>query len=150
MNGSPREYPARPLVGVGIAVLRRQAAAVQVLLIRRGRPPGLGVWSLPGGAQRLGETLQQAARRELAEETGLCVGTLHLAAVVDSIHYDPAGAVQYHYSIVDFAALWQDGQPLPAGDADAVLWAAEVDFDRLELWSEARRAIAAGRLALEL
>ena len=54
-----REYPVRPLVGIGVAVLRADA----VLLVRRGKAPTSGAWSLPGGAQKLGETAEQAARR---------------------------------------------------------------------------------------
>jgi ADP-ribose pyrophosphatase YjhB (NUDIX family) len=138
------------LVGVGIVVLRADSNLPRVLLIRRGRPPGQGAWSLPGGAQRLGETLEQAARRELLEETGLTVGTLCLAAVVDSIHHNEFGTVQYHYSIVDFAARFTGGEAVCGGDAADIVWAADNDFDRLDLWHEARRAIAAARQALHL
>ena len=90
---SDREYPARPIVGIGVVVLRAGA----VLLVRRGKAPSLGAWSLPGGAQELGETAEQAARRELFEETGLEVGALALAANVDTIHRDTSGRVQFHY-----------------------------------------------------
>jgi ADP-ribose pyrophosphatase YjhB (NUDIX family) len=107
-----REYPPRPIVGIGIAVLRPGA----VLLARRGKPPNLGAWSLPGGAQELGETAEAAARRELAEETGLSVGELLLAANVDSIHADPDGRVRFHYTIIDFCARWDGGNPTPGGD----------------------------------
>lgn len=72
-----REYPPRPIVGIGVAVLRPGA----VLLARRGRPPNDGAWSLPGGAQELGETAEAAARRELAEETGLVASALRPAGV---------------------------------------------------------------------
>jgi len=73
-----------------VAVLRDASA----LMIRRGRPPAKGSWSLPGGAQKLGETAEQAALRELAEETGLSVETLYLAGYVDSIHGDPDGRIR--------------------------------------------------------
>jgi len=62
-----REYPARPIVGVGVVVCRGE----EVLLIRRGQPPRLGQWSLPGGGQEVGETIEEAVRREVREETGL-------------------------------------------------------------------------------
>ncbi len=137
-----REYPARPLVGIGIVVLRDDA----VLLVRRGRPPAEGAWSLPGGAQELGETAESAARRELAEETGLTVGALRLAAHVDSIHRDTQGRVQFHYTILDFTARYDGGTARAGGDVTAVAWAAFNRFDDFDLWDEARRVIALSRL----
>jgi ADP-ribose pyrophosphatase YjhB (NUDIX family) len=139
-----REYPTRPLVGIGIVVLRPDA----VLLVRRGRPPSAGDWSLPGGAQDLGETAEAAARRELAEETGLSVGELLLIAHVDSIHRDDAGLVRFHYTILDFAARWASGEPRAGGDITEVTWAGFDTFDDYELWSEARRVIGIARVLL--
>ncbi len=139
-----RLYPARPIVGIGIAVLRPDA----VLLVRRGQPPSLGAWSLPGGAQELGETAEQAARRELLEETGLTVGALVLAGAVDSIHRDDDGRVRYHYTILDFAAHHAGGTARVGGDITEIAWAAFDDFDRFALWEEARRVIAAARRLL--
>ena len=136
-----REYPTRPIVGIGVAVLRPDA----VLLVRRGQPPNLGAWSLPGGAQELGETAEAAARRELAEETGLTVGELLLAANVDSIHLDAAGAVQFHYTIIDFAARWESGEAQAGGDTTEVAWAEFDRFDEYALWSEARRVVGVAR-----
>ena len=141
-----REYPARPIVGIGVAVLRPGA----VLLVRRGRPPNAGAWSLPGGAQELGETAEAAARRELAEETGLSVGTLLLAGNVDSIHADPDGRVRFHYTILDFAARWGGGEPTSGGDITEVAWAPFDAFDDYDLWSEARRIVGAARVLLGL
>lgn len=141
---SDREYPARPIVGIGVAVLRPGA----ILLVRRGKPPNMGTWSLPGGAQELGETAEQAARRELFEEAGLEVGALLLAANVDTIRRDAAGRVQFHYTIIDFAATWIGGEPAAGSDAAATVWA---PLDRLEefgLWSEAHRVIGIARALL--
>jgi ADP-ribose pyrophosphatase YjhB (NUDIX family) len=77
---SDREYPARPFVGIGIVVIKDD----HVLLCQRGKPPNLGSWTLPGGAQDLGETCEEAARRELMEECGLAVGDLHFCAHVET------------------------------------------------------------------
>ena len=139
-----REYPTRPLVGIGIIVLKPDA----VLLVRRGRPPALGQWSLPGGAQDLGETAEQAARRELLEETGLEVGPLHLAAHVDSIHTDPDGRIRFHYTILDFAARWRGGEPVARDDAASATFAPLDRLDEYALWSEAHRVIALARRVL--
>jgi 8-oxo-dGTP diphosphatase len=141
---SVREYPPRPLVGIGVVLLRPGA----VLLVRRGKPPAEGSWSLPGGAQKLGETAEAAARRELREEAGLEAGALHLVANVDSIHHDPAGRVQYHYTILDFAAEWTGGEPRAGGDVSAAEFAPLDALDRYALWSEAHRVIGLARQAL--
>ena len=139
-----RAYPGRPLVGVGVAVLRGSA----VLLVRRANPPAQGQWSLPGGAQCLGETAEAAARRELKEETGLTVGRLHLAGYVDSIHHDPDGRVQYHYTILDFCAAYCGGDAKPGGDAAGVAWVEADRFDEYVLWEEARRIVLLARITL--
>jgi 8-oxo-dGTP diphosphatase len=138
---SDREYPTRPMVGVGVVVLKGDS----VLLVRRGKPPNVGTWSLPGGAQELGETAEEAGRRELFEETGVTVGELHFAAHVNNIRRDASGRVQFHYTILDFAGRWESGEPLPASDVSEAIWA---PLDRLEeyrLWHEAYRVIAIAR-----
>ena len=81
---SDRRYPARPIVGVGTVVLDGD----MVLMIQRGKPPRQGLWSLPGGAQELGETIHEAARREVREETGLEIEIFGLIDVVDSVRPD--------------------------------------------------------------
>jgi 8-oxo-dGTP diphosphatase len=141
-----REYPERPIVGIGVAVLRADPPAV--LLVRRGKAPNFGAWSLPGGAQELGETTEAAARRELEEETGLRVGVLHLAATVDSIHQDPDGRVRYHYTIIDFAAAWDGGVPIAGSDVTDATWAPLDDLAPYALWSEAHRVIGIARALL--
>ena len=139
-----REYPARPIVGIGVCLLRPESGG-QVLLARRGRAPALGAWSLPGGAQELGETADAAARRELLEETGLVAGPLLLAANVDSIHRDDAGRVRYHYTIIDFAGLHAGGVLAPGDDVAEVAWAPLGALGSFELWDEATRVIGIAR-----
>jgi ADP-ribose pyrophosphatase YjhB (NUDIX family) len=141
-----REYPARPIVGIGVVVLKPGA----VLLVRRGKPPSMGAWSLPGGAQEVGETAEAAARRELLEETGVKVGPLTLAANVDTIRRDEAGRVQFHYTIIDFAAAWLDGEPVAGSDVSEAIWARLDALDAYGLWSEAHRVIGISRGLLGL
>ncbi len=138
---SDREYPARPFVGIGIVVIKGD----HVLLCRRGKPPNIGSWTLPGGAQDLGETCEDAARRELMEETALSVGALHFCAHVDVVRRDDEGRVRFHYTILDFAARWESGEPLAGSDVSEVQWAPMDALEPYELWSEAHRVIAIAR-----
>ena len=136
-----REYPDRPWVGIGCIVFKGEC----VLLVRRGKPPRLGQWSLPGGAQHLGERAEDAARRELREEAGIEVGRMALAIVVDAISEDEAGRAVYHYTIVDFAAEWVSGEARAGDDVSAVAWVAAPDLAAYDLTPQAQEAIAAGR-----
>ena len=138
-----REYPERPFIGVGAVVLGPGG----VLLVRRGNPPRDGQWSLPGGAQKLGEPVFATARREILEETSLTIEVLGLVDVVDSVHHDGDGRVQYHYTLVDVLAVPEDGVPSPGGDAEAVAWMPLDDIPGLGLWSETERVI---NLAVEM
>ena len=138
---SDREYPTRPFVGIGIVVIKGD----HVLLCRRGKPPNVGSWTLPGGAQDVGETCEDAARRELLEETGLSVGPLHFCAHVDTVRRDDDGRVRFHYTILDFAARWEGGEPVASSDVSAVEWAPLDALEPYDLWSEAHRVIAIAR-----
>ena len=136
-----RLYPDHPVSGVGAVVWRDG----QVLLVRRANPPRQGEWSLPGGAQEIGETVFEAARREVLEETGLAIEVLGLVDVVDSIHRDDDGRIRYHYTLADVFARVAGGNEAAAGDAAETAW---FDLDRLPpLWPETGRVI---RLAHEM
>ena len=136
-----RAYPGRPFVGVGVAVFRGD----EVLLVRRARPPVAERWSIPGGAQEIGETVREAALRELREETGLEARIAGLIDVVDGITRDAAGRVRYHYTLVDFAAVWVSGTARAASDAADVRWAAVSGIEDVPLWRETRRIIRRGQ-----
>jgi ADP-ribose pyrophosphatase YjhB (NUDIX family) len=139
-----REYPDRPWIGIGVIVFRGE----EVLLVQRGKPPRIGSWSLPGGAQHIGEGAQDAARRELMEETGVEVGPLLLADVIDSVTRDETGRVRFHYTIVDYCARWTGGEARPGDDVQAVAWAGPAELARYALTREAQAVIALARLRL--
>ena len=122
MEGS-REYPQRPIPGVGAVVLRVVEGRRQVLLIRRGSEPMAGGWSLPGGAIELGETVREACVRETLEETGIRVEPLAEIETVDIIHRDPEGRVQYHYLVVDVLCRVVGGELVSGTDASEAVWA---------------------------
>lgn len=136
------DYPNRPLVGVGVVVFKDD----RVLLVRRGKPPREGRWSLPGGRQRLGEAVRETASREVLEEASLEVEVSALLDVLDSITRDRAGAIAYHYTLVDFLAEWRAGEAVAGGDAAAVAWADPAELEAYDLWDETVRLI---RLGLE-
>ena len=135
------DYPNRPLIGVGTVVFKED----RVLLVQRGKPPREGSWSLPGGRQRLGETVREAARREVREESGLEVEVTALLDVVDSMTRDSVGTLAYHYTLVDFLAEWRAGEAAAGGDVREVLWADPDALDPYELWDETLRIIALAR-----
>gem|GEM_PF-60498 len=132
-----REYPARPIVGVGVVVLRKDS----VLLIKRGNPPRAGEWSLPGGSQHLGETVRQTAAREVLEETGVVIDAPQFLEVIDAIMRDDKHEVQYHYTLIDFWAEWRSGTPLAADDAQSAEWVPLDRLSELQLWSKTEQVI---------
>jgi 8-oxo-dGTP diphosphatase len=139
-----RENPARPIVGAGAVVMKDG----EVLLIRRGKPPKLGSWSLPGGAQELGETIEDAVVREVLEETGLEVRVIAFLDVIDLIEKEAEG-IRYHYTLLDYLAEVTGGTLSPGTDAaDARFFSLEEAL-ALPLWSETHRIIklAATRMA---
>ncbi len=135
-----RSYPERPWVGVGVVVYRDD----QVLLIRRGKPPRIGQWSLPGGVQELGETVREAAHREVREETGVEIELLGLVDVVDSVRRDDAGRVRFHYTLVDMAAEWRAGGLRAGDDAIGAEWVPLNEIEDYLEWSETLRVIREG------
>jgi ADP-ribose pyrophosphatase YjhB (NUDIX family) len=114
---------------VGAVIFRGE----EVLLVRRGQEPARGSWSLPGGLVELGESLEAAIRREVAEETGLAVTILGVAAVLERIFRDDAGGIPYHYVLVDFLCDYTGGEPTPASDITAARFVAPEDLTKFEL-----------------
>ncbi|HEY1502260.1 MAG TPA: NUDIX hydrolase [Acidobacteriaceae bacterium] len=127
-----REYPEAPIAGVGAVIIRDGPDAhKQVLLIRRAQEPLQGQWSLPGGAVELGESLEDAIRREVLEETGLVVETVDTVQAFDRISRDPEGRIRYHYVLIDFLCYIVGGSLTCATDALDGRWATADQLDGL-------------------
>lgn len=124
-----REYPDRPIVGVGAVIVD----ARRVLLVKRGSPPLLGEWSLPGGVVEIGETLRTAAEREALEETGLLVEAGEVLEVLDRIIPGENGRAQYHYVLIDFLCRVKGGTLRVGGDATDAAWSAPEELPRFKL-----------------
>lgn len=123
------EYPDAPRVAIGTVVIKGGA----VLLVRRSKPPSKGLWAIPGGSVELGETLQQAAERELFEETGVRVKAGAPCFAFDALHRDQGGRVKFHYVIVDLRAEWIAGEPSPRDDALDARWVRPEELEQLEV-----------------
>ena len=132
-----REYPERPLAGVGGVILDGD----KVLLVRRGREPLRGQWSLPGGLVELGETLTEALRREIREETGLDVHVGPIVEVLDRILPDEQGRVQFHYILVDYLCRVESGRLGAASDASEAKWVERARLAEYKLRPETMRVI---------
>ena len=119
-----REFPAAPLVGVGAVVVHQG----RVLLVQRGTEPLKGRWSIPGGLIEVGESLHEAAAREVLEETGLIVEPVELVELLDRIHRE-GERVRYHYVIADYLCRVVSGTLLAASDAAAVRWVERAEWN---------------------
>lgn len=130
---------SHPVPTVGVVCLRGE----EVLLIKRGTPPRLGQWSVPGGRLEWRETLQGAALRELKEETGVDAELLGLIDVIDGVFpARPGGEITRHYVLIDYAARWTGGEPVAGDDAAEARFVSRQEAMTLVEWEETRRVIA--------
>lgn len=132
-----REYPDHPIVGVGAIIIKGE----EVLLARRGKEPGYGQWSIPGGAVNLGERLEEAVIREVWEEVNLTIRVGEVVEILNRIFRDADGKVQYHYVLVDFLCEYLSGEEKPSSDALEVQWVPLSEIPRHRLPGKTRRVI---------
>lgn len=124
---SDRSYPARPILAASTAVVREG----RVLVAARANAPGAGLYSLPGGLVELGETLAQAAARELDEEVGVSAEPVGLCGHRDIIARDAEGRVERHFVVVVHAARWVAGEGRPSPEASDIRWVTPEELARL-------------------
>jgi ADP-ribose pyrophosphatase YjhB (NUDIX family) len=119
-----RKYPQFPRLGVGVLVFKND----QFLLIKRNQEPGKGLWTVPGGLVELGESLEQAAHREVYEE---CRIRIKLGKNLDIFEYfrrEVDNRIKYHYIVIDYIATYVSGNLLPGGDISAARWMKKADL----------------------
>ena len=142
-----RAYSARPILAVSAAIFRDG----KVLIVRRARAPAAGLHTLPGGAVEAGETLFEAVRREIREETALAIEPVGLAGYREAIGRDAAGRVARHFVILPIAARWLAGEPVLNEELADAQWRDPAEIARLETTAglgeivEAALALLVGR-----
>lgn len=118
-------FPARPIASVSAAVVRHG----RILMVRRRNPPNAGRLALPGGKIEPGESLQEAAVRELYEETGVVAVPREVITAIDVLSHDARGELLSHYVVIVVRLLWQGGVEAAADDATELTW---LDLNALE------------------
>ena len=135
--GSDGSYPGQPCVAVGAIVFKDN----KVLLVRRGKPPAENLWAIPGGRVEIGETLREAAEREILEETGITIRALEPVYTFDVIEQDTGGRTRFHYVIVDLTADYIRGEPRAGDDAAAARWISSDELAALKVSSKTRQLL---------
>ena len=125
------------MLAVGVVVFKEE----QIVLIKRGQPPGEDTWSLPGGLVEVGEHLKEACLREVKEETGLKINCYDAIAIFDKIEADDKGTIRYHYVIIDFWGESIGGYLKAGSDASDVRAVNIYDFGGLEITNAVKETI---------
>jgi len=128
-----------PKLGVSASIWRDG----KVLLVQRAKPPK-GIWAFPGGHLEPGEKLQEAAARELQEETGMTAQFRGLLGLYDVIRRDETGVLTVHYVIASYIGIAGPEEPVAASDAAAVAWVAPTELGGFTLAPNIAEAIATG------
>ena len=136
-------------MGVGAVIVDHQLddrhrGGHRVLLIRRGQPPLLGEWSLPGGVLECGETLREAVARETREETGLVVEPVEMLGVYERVIRGDEERVRYHYVLIDFLCRPLAGELKAGSDAADVRWFTRDELPALNLAHDANDVVRKG------
>lgn len=128
---------AGPQPAVGVVVFRKD----KILLVKRANQPGKGLWAIPGGRIKLGETLRQAAEREVREETGILIKPKESISVFEVIERDENNTIRFHYVIVDLLAEYLSGELSPGTDASEARWVTSGQLKRLAVTKSTRQLL---------
>lgn len=125
-------------IGVGAVVFRGD----EVLLVKRGKAPFKGKWSIPGGGLNHGERIEDAVHREVREETGLTIRLVGLIGVFEALPDEVAEAPYSHIVLIDYAAEWVQGEPVAGDDAAEALFVPVEEALVRVSWDKTRQAVA--------
>jgi 8-oxo-dGTP diphosphatase len=131
---TPSQPFKAPQVAVGAIVVKDE----KILLVKRDKAPHKDLWAIPGGSVELGETLQEAAKREVREETGLTIKAIEPVHTFDLIERDERGSVRFHYVIVDLSAKYISGELRSADDARDARWFTAKDLKHIAMSDSTR------------
>ncbi len=137
-----RIYPKSPIVGVGVIIFNKKG---EILLIKRNKPPFKGYMSIPGGKVELGETLKDAAKREVKEECGINVRVMDLIYIAENIQKDKEGKVKYHYVLLDFWGITENQEVIPQEEEIGDwAWVKKEELEKYTLWEKTLELIEKG------
>jgi 8-oxo-dGTP diphosphatase len=134
-----RKYPQRPYLAVSAAIVRDG----KVLLVRRARNPALNLYTLPGGAVEIGETLTEAITREVREETALAIEPVALAGHREVIVRDAQDRIERHFVIMCYAARWRSGEVVLNDELDDARWLVPAELTGLRTTEGLAEIVAA-------
>ena len=132
-----RWYPQYPMVGVGALILRER----KMLLVKRSHEPSKGLSSIPGGRLELGETIEDAVKREVLEECGVKIDVMRVLEVMDNIIHDDDGRIRYHFVLIDMLAHYLSGDPEAQSDAEECRWVTLSELANLDMNPRLRAVI---------
>lgn len=129
LRNEPHKFPEKPVLAVGAVVFKDD----KILLVKRGNAPAENMWAIPGGKVELGETLKEAAQRELLEETGIRIKAGDPVYSFEVIQRNESGKILFHYFIVDLEAQYLSGDIKPADDAKDAAWISEENLNKIKV-----------------
>jgi 8-oxo-dGTP diphosphatase len=141
----PRAYPNRPILAVSAAIIRDG----RVFIARRARGPALGVWTMPGGMVEAGETLAEALKREIVEETSMDIEPVALAGHREVVVRDQDGKVSRHFVIMCFASRWIGGETRLNDELDESRWIHPKELGELKTTDGLAEIVAAAFVCME-